>query len=466
MKYLLMLLVGMLVACPEKPKVTSAPTDSDANVKPMVEFVNPPPKQSDKPSVTVQVRASNNATVEYAYAFINGAGDCNTRPYSTWRDFSQHITITPTQLDNDGIKTLCAKGRKADNTEQSNPISHEWKRGEIASSSNPVENPDDGGSASSDGDGGEPTAEGEDASSDGDEDEGQSLATDEAKPITTGKLRLSQDVVKFFSAQKDRQVIDITNESGTDLTYSLTTEHMAGLLEVRAVDMADKDSAEGDGWETVKKKGTAIITDRLAGSDTQHLQLRLAHQWKTDYGGNQQVQIKFSDGSDSVMLTAHILAPKLQITADDSAITSSADKRVWKVNLTPSDNIKTLTVSNERGDLDVLKWKVFPYRWKPNWFDYGGDEDTGKLTVKLRGDCNLYPTADADDELTLIIASNSDSAGKRASSFALFHYQQEIQWQAEEETALTTQKHETEWRTNDIRYVVVKFKNEEGATCP
>jgi len=459
-KYLLMLLVGMLVACPEKPKATSAPTDSDANVRPSVQFVNPPPKKSDKTSVTVQVRASNNATVEYAYAFINGAGDCNTRSYNTWRDFSQHITITPTQLGDSGIKTLCAKGRKADNTEQSNPISHEWERVEKSASSS-VEEPDDDGGAPSESDPGENPDDGGDASSDGDggdttaEDEGQSLATDDVK-ASTEKLELSRGVVKFFSAQKGEETLNITNKDSMDsLTYSLTTEDTAGLLQVRAGD---------DDWETVKKKGTAIITGPLPAGETQHLQLRLAHQWKTDYGDDQQIEIKFSDGSDSVMLTVHILAPELQITADDSAITSSADKHVWEVNLTPSDNIKTLTVSNKRGDLDVLKWDVFPYRWKPNWFDYG--VDTGKLTVKLRGDCNLYPTADADDELTLIIASNSDSAGVEASSFALFHYQQEIQWQAEEETALTTQKTGTKWRTNDIRYVVVKFKNEEGATCP
>ena len=270
-------------------------------------------------------------------------------------------------------------------------------------------------------------------------------------------------MVKFASASKEVKIIEIEN-SGSSRSYSLTTEHMAGLLEVRTVDMADKDSTEGDDWKAVSKRAMPIITGNLGENSTHYLQLRLARRWKTDYDGDKQVKIKFSDGSDSAELTAHILAPQLQITAADSAITSSADKRVWEVNLTPSDSIKTLTIANEKGDLGVLQWKVFPYRWKPNWFDYGKDDDA--LTVKLKGDCTLWPAADADDQLTLVIASNSDSAKVRARSFALFHHQQEIEWQKEGETELTTMKKETKWRTNDIRYVVVKFKNEEGATCP
>ena len=457
-KYPLMLLVGMLVACPEKPKVTSAPTDSDANVMPMVEFVNPPNKESTRTSVTVRVRASNNATVEYAYAFIPGVGDCNTQQYSTWRDFGERITITPTKIGNPGKKTLCAKGRKKDHTEQSNPSSYEWEHQDADLSPDPI---DDGGGADPGGnDGeGEVTAEPEEAPADDDESEGEgeehSLATDDAEPLTTEKLELSKGVVKFFSARKVMETIEIQNKDNMDsLTYSLTTEHTAGLLEVRV---------EDNEWKTVKKKGTtSITTENLDGGGKHTLQLRLAHKWKTDYGGDKQIDIKFSDGSDSVTLPVHILAPQLQITAPDGDATSSADKPV-EVDLTPSDKMKALTITNKKGDLNVLKWDVYPYQWKPNWFDYSKDKED-KLTVKLSEDCKLYPDADADDELTLIIVSNSDSAGMKPRSFALFHYQQEIQWQ--EEGKMELQKKETEWRTNDIRYVVVKFKNEEGATCP
>lgn len=467
MKYPLMLLVGMLVACYEKPKVTPTPTAQDAEVMPKVEFVDPPgnlPKDSTD-RITVRVRAGNKATEKWAYAFISGIVSCNAQQYGRWHSFDEFITITKAELGGAGRKTLCAKGRSKDNREQRTPTSHEFGLEVDTQLARPEgETPPDDGD---EGDGGGNDDGDED---DGDEDEGHSLNTDDAdapEATPTKKLKLSQGVVKFFSAQKDMKVIDIKNEDKATLTYSLTTEDTAGLLQVRKVDMANKDNAEGEGdWKTAKKRRTAIITDELDGGDTQYLQLRLAHRWKTDYDGDKQIKIKFSDGSDSVELTVHILAPRLKITAADSAITSSERERVWEVNLTPSDSIKTLTVTNEKGDLDVLKWDIFPYRWKPNWFDYGKEEETGKMTVKLKGDCTLWPAADADDQLTLVIASNSDSAGMKARSFALFHYQQKMQWLEEGETELITMKRETEWRTDDIRYVVVKFKNEEGATCP
>ena len=134
--------------------------------------------------------------------------------------------------------------------------------------------------------------------------------------------------------------------------------------------------------------------------------------------------------------------------------------------MTPSAKEKILKVKNSKGDLDVLKWSIFPYAWKPNWFHYSKDEETGELTLTLKddNDCAFYPTATADDELTLIITSNSDSAGVRARSFALFNANQELEWEEEGETE--AKKTQAEWRTNDIRYVVVKFKNEEGTPCP
>ncbi len=460
MKHLLILILlgSILVACPGKPKVKVNQDGGTTQLEPHVQFVGPPSKNSTETSISVEVKASNNATKQYAYAFIAGTGDCNTQTYGTWSKFNIPIVLNATQLGSPGKKTLCAKGKTTDDEEQKVPTQYEWTlvNTELAPKPEPTPSPTPSPNG---GDGGGDTGGGD-----------QSLEIDDAEEVVTSDgLQLSQNILKFASANKDTQDIDITNTSSNSLSWSTTTEHEAGLLEIRLIDTSQENVASK--WKIINKTDMESIRSTLNSKSKQTLQVRLAYQWKTDYGDDKVVKINFSDGSNSAELTVHILAPQLEITADeDENITNEdSESHVWRVNLTPSAKEKILKVKNSKGDLDVLKWDVFPYAWKPNWFHYIKDEEAGTLTLQLKDDCKLYPAATADDELTFIIASNSDSAGVRARSFALFKFNanQELEWEEEKENETKeTKSKKAEWHTTDIRYVVVKFTNEEGTSCP
>ena len=452
MKHLLILILlgSILVACPGKPKVKVNQDGGTTQLEPHVQFVGPPSKNSTETSISVEVKASNNATKQYAYAFIAGTGDCNTQKYRTWSKFNIPIVLNATQLGSPGKKTLCAKGKTTDDEEQKIPTQHKWTL--VGTEPGP------GGPG--------PGGPGPETEGGGD----QSLDTSDAEEVKTPDgLNLSENILKFASANKDTQDIDITNTSSNSLSWSTTTEHEAGLLEIRLIDTSQENVASK--WKIINKTDMESIRSTLNSKSKQTLQVRLAYQWKTDYGDDKVVKINFSDGSNSAELTVHILAPQLEITAaeDENITNEDSESHVWRVNLTPSAKEKILKVKNSKGDLDVLKWSIFPYAWKPNWFHYIKDEGAGTLTLQLKDDCKLYPAATADDELTFIIASNSDSAGVRARSFALFKFNanQELEWEEEKENETKeTKSKKAEWHTTDIRYVVVKFTNEEGTTCP
>ena len=120
--------------------------------------------------------------------------------------------------------------------------------------------------------------------------------------------------------------------------------------------------------------------------------------------------------------------------------------------LTNSDHEKTLTLADStRDDLSGLDWDVFPYMYKPDWFEYEKDMDAGTLKLKLVA----APKASDNKQLTLIIVSNSNSHGIKARSFGLFNAQQKLTWREGDDKEVTQK---TKWCTRDIRYVVVNFK--------
>lgn len=269
-------------------------------------------------------------------------------------------------------------------------------------------------------------------------------------------LHLSQSAVKFASTNKDVQTIMLRHDGKTDadIDWVVTTDHEELLFKVR--NKGDSD------WIDLVNGHAAIEGSLTSKGSTHDLEFKLAHPSKTDYGGDQQVAVTISDGTDDMTLTLHILAPKLEITGDaDDAITEKSEYH-WHVVLTNSDKIKTLSIANTNDDpSSVLDWDVFPYRWKPAWFDYEKDVAAGTLTLKKLGD--EVPGENDNKKITLIIASNSDSQGIKARSFALFKAGQKVTWNDGSDPKVTqTIKIKTaKWPTNDIRYVVVEFKEEE-----
>lgn len=473
MPYLLLIFSVILVACPAKPrdtaepepKATQEPASADVAVKQLVKFVNPPSDEIKVGTpVIVGVAALNGAT-EYTYILIQGTGNCESQKYPTWIAFStsSSIELDADTLGDAGVKTLCAKGKKADGTKQQVPTRHDLTL---------VADPSTTGGGEGGGGGGEGGGAGDGA---GGGAGGHSLDPDGDEEIETSRgLKLSTNLLKFASAAEELQLIRIENTGGSSLNWSVKTTDTAGWLEIRTIASENKeDEDNGQGWQEIKKKendSEIVLQGTLSMGGTQYFQLKLADKYKTDYGSDSAIKINFNDGSEDVELTAHILVPKLIITADedDDAIKRDADGRVWRVTLSLSAKQKTLTIANSKGDLDVLNWNVFPYAWHPNWFSYDEDKAEGTIKVMLKDNkCELYPKANEDDKLTLIIASNSDSKDMQARSFVLSDSQPKLEWKKEKEDGtIESKSKDTEWYTNDIRYVVVQFKNEDGATCP
>ena len=485
---------SLLVACPDKPDANKGGGDGSARLAPRVEFVDAPSDGSAR-QLNVFVKASNGDTAEYAYAVIKGTGDCHSPAYSTWRSFSVPIELTASVLGVAGSKTLCAKGRRADGAEQSQPTSHVWTLTALPtmtptpsttpstttpstttpSTTTPsTTTPSTTTPSTTTPSTTTPSTTTPATTTPPVTETDQSLDNDDAvEDRTEGGLVLSLNQLKFASTDKEEQLINLKNDSGSPLNWSASSKHKAGWLEMRTVAEANKDSSEGDGWILVKEKDEStepFIQGTLNSKDTEYLQLRLADRWKTDYGGSKEIAITFKHGKEELALTVWIVVPQLSITAANQDISDVA-KRVWQVTLSPSDEDKqkALIISNARGDFKVLQWQIFPYAWQPNWFDYStetvteADKKTDKLTLKLSDDCSLYPAADKDDELTLLIASNSDSKDVQARSFAFSSQQQDWTWQEEGETASTAK---ADWHTNDIRYVVVKYENTDNLACP
>ncbi len=444
-----------LVVCTDRPRDDSQrdgadedkTADSTSGAAPQVVFINKP-DDSSASRIIVAVIHSNWRTREYAYALIKGEGDCNSPAYSSWREFTVPITLTPEMLGGYGIKTLCAKGRGSDGSEQKIPTRHRWQLLPPVDAAAAADVPPDADSSS---------------------DTAATSTTPlpaSAVVTTTRGLRLSDNVLKFASASREIKTVALMNIGKSQLEWSVTTTQGGGLLSVRKVAASAKDEPDdGSHWQAMDTSRPLPLSGTLArDSREQYLQFKLSDSDKTDYGGNQATTIAIGDGSgSSVELTAHILVPQLRITGSGNNIVKKVSDQVWQVNLSPTVREASLTIANAKaqGSLDDLSWDVFPYAWLPDWLDYV--KSAGDLTIYLEGDCRLYPAASEDDELTLVIASNSDSTGVQARSFALTHAQQEIVWQ--EEGGVTKSKR-AEWRTDDIRYVVVKYENENNTPCP
>ena len=539
-RYVCILLNSMLVACPSQPKASKEPNSGLGLPSPLVRFENAPSDNSTETTLAIKVKGANSATIEYAYAFVPRAGvNCHSQKYGSWRKFSQSIHISANAMGAPGKKTLCAKGRRQDKTDQQEPTKHEW----ILGGDGDNEQEEEGAASLTialDTDSSE-TEEGgshnvkvtvavDNVVADTDKnanvilniscDEGLtvphinsqtaedgkvvwdnvSVPTDKegeckftAQAMLSGKvkesetatftineaksgsaaaaaaadaehtleltdeekqqdntangLQLSQKTLKFASTSKDVQTVMLENTGSANIGWQVTTDHEEVLFKVQKKDATN--------WTDLKQD--SVVEGTLSTSATQELQFRLARLYKTDYNGDQKVIVKISDSTNNMTLTLHILAPKLNISADeDTAITKQSGVPIWHVVLTNSDKEKTLTIANTKKDLQVLDWDVFPYMWKPSWFTYEIDEEAGTLQLKLE----KKPEAEDNKKITLIIASNSDSHDIKARSFALFDAGKEVTWyDAREEEK--QQQTKAKWRTYDIRYVVVVFEEEE-----
>ena len=547
-RYVFILLNSMIVGCPSQPEASTDPGGGTQHPAPLVKFENAPSGSSTATSLSIKVKGANTATKEYAYAFVaRGGVNCKAQSYSSWREFSTAITISSGVMGTLGPKTLCAKGRRADKTEQQEPIRRVWtlvsdaggligddeplleialdtdvakgpgsKDVEVTVTFKDITDADksaevtltvtcDMGITAPKVDA-KDAAEGtaiwgdEDAGGDDDavtipldkagkcefkaeanlgakdksatatftinapdpaeepEEEHTLELTDKEKEAdkTDDGLQLSQKTLKFASTNQAEQTVTLENMGTGDIDWTVTTEQEELLFKVRKRDDSD--------WIDLQKDNLSELKGNLNTSGdekTQELEFKLAHPYKTDYDGDKNVTVKINDGTNDVTLTLHILAPKLKISADetDEDITKKTDAPIWHVVLTGSTNSakeKTLTLANTKNDLKVLDWDVFPYMWKPDWFNFEIDIDAG--TLKLKKLADKAPEADESKKITLIIGSNSDSHGLSARSFAM-SANQEITWKDEKETE--TQKSNAAWRTNDIRYVVVEFKEEE-----
>ena len=528
-------------ACADPPRLKSNQNTGDLVVAPMVEFVDKPAKKSSLTSVSIGVKASNKMTVKYAYAFIAAIGDCRDGNWSVWRNFDEKITLSDLTI---GHKTLCAKGKRANDTEQQQPIRYQWQvvaadNGNSGSGDDGSGSGDDGSGSGDDGSGSGNGGSGSGGSGNGGSGNGGSgnggsgsggsgsggsggsgddsndkenfnfpqlnfsnndtgnvggagIASISSKKdeepvaepammvesypavaneeVATDNLRLNKNSLVFASAARNEQSVEIENISASGLKWSVRSTQTELLLQVTSDD--DKDSAV---WHDVVAKNdkSAIVQGDLSMEAEEILRFRLADPYKTDYDSDKEIEVTISDGSKSVVLTVHIFVPQLEIKIDDKdkiEINKNNERPQWDVNLEPLKAEKKLKIEDRRdSNGGILSWKVWPYRWLPNWLNIEKSEDGKELQFKLSDDCSLYPQADEDDVITLIIASNSGSKDVTARSFALHTDNQEISWQEE---ILKSDKYEIEdkfdpayWRTNDIRYVVVRFKPDSTFTC-
>ena len=133
---LLTLLIGFIVfyGCekPTREQVPGDPGSDEASIEPQVKFTGDLPADgSTSTSLSLVVKAGNQATTHYEWAWASGEGNCSgLSSYTHVADFNTKIEIS--DLGDGGSKIVCVKGKREDGTAQHTPLAHSWTKGEVS----------------------------------------------------------------------------------------------------------------------------------------------------------------------------------------------------------------------------------------------------------------------------------------------------------------------------------------------